>query len=59
MILRRYKESDSDAMYEIITDDRLSKYIKFPNLTKDEELEYIMKCIKDADESNYEKWVIE
>ena len=34
LILRRYKESDIDAMFEIITDERLSKYIKFPNLTK-------------------------
>ena len=42
LILRRYKESDIDAVYEIITDERLSKYIRFPNLTKDEELE----CIK-------------
>ena len=37
LILRRYKESDIDAIYDIITDSRLSKYIKFPNLTKDEE----------------------
>ena len=35
LILRRYKESDIDAIYEIITDERLSEYIKFPNLTKD------------------------
>lgn len=36
LILRRYNENDIDAMYEIITDNRLSKYIKFPKLTKDE-----------------------
>ena len=42
LVLRRYKESDIDAMYEIITDKKLAKYIKFPNLTKEEELE----CIK-------------
>lgn len=59
LILRRYNENDIDAMYEIITDNRLSKYIKFPKLTKDEELEYIKQCINDADESKYEKWVIE
>lgn len=59
LILRRYNESDIDAMYEIITDNRLSKYIKFPKLTKEEELEYIKQCINDADESKYEKWVIE
>ena len=35
LILRRYKESDIDAIYEIITDDRLSKYIKYPKLTKE------------------------
>lgn len=57
--LRRYKESDIDAMYEIITDDRLSKYIKFPSLTKEEEPECIKTWIKEADESKYEKWVIE
>ena len=59
LILRRYKESDIDVMYEIITDERLSTYIKFPNLTKDEELECIRKWIQEADESKYERWVIE
>lgn len=34
LILRRYKESDIDSIYEIITDNRLSTYIQFPNLTK-------------------------
>ena len=58
LILRRYNESDIDAMYEIITDERLSKYIKFPNLTKEEELDCIKQWIKDADESKYERWVI-
>ena len=43
LILRRYKESDIDAIYEIITDERLSKYIKFPNLTKDEEVKKTCK----------------
>jgi len=59
LILRRYNESDLDAMYEIITDDRLSHYIKFPNLTKEEELECIKKWINEADNDKYEKWVIE
>jgi len=59
LMLRRYKESDIDVLYEIITDKRLSTYIKFPNLTKDQELECIKKWIKDADESKYEKWIIE
>ena len=59
LILRRYKESDIDAIYEIISDERLSTYIKFPNLTKEEELECIKNWIKDADESKYERWVIE
>lgn len=59
LILRRYKENDLDAMYEIITDDRLSKYIKFPKLTKEEELACIRQWINNADESKYEKWVIE
>lgn len=59
LILRRYKESDIDAIYEMITDERLAKYIKFPKLTKEEELECIKQWIKDADDSKYEKWVIE
>lgn len=59
LILRRYKESDLDSIYEIITDERLSKYIKFPKLTKEEELECIRRWISDADESKYERWVIE
>lgn len=59
LILRRYKESDIDAVYEIITDEKLSKYIKYPDLTKDEELECISKWISEADYSVYEKWVIE
>lgn len=58
LILRRYKESDIDMQYEIINDERLSKYIKFPKYTKDEELECIKKWIKDANDSKYEKWVI-
>lgn len=58
LVLRRYEEADIDMQYEIITDDRLSKYIKFPDLTKEEELEYIKECIKNADDSKYEKWVI-
>ena len=59
LILRRYRESDIDAIYDIITDKRLSTYIKFPDLTKDEELECIRAWIKEASESKYEKWVIE
>lgn len=59
LILRRYKESDLDSIYEIITDERLSKYIKFPKLTKEEELECIRRWISDADESKNERWVIE
>lgn len=59
LILRRYREDDIDVMYEIITDERLSKYIKYPNLTKEEELECIREWIREADESSYEKWVIE
>lgn len=58
LILRRYVESDIDVLYEIITDSRLSKFIKYPELTKEEELAYIKKCINNADESKYEKWAI-
>ena len=49
LILRRYKESDIDAIYEIITDGRLATYIKFPNLTKEEELECIREWIREED----------
>ena len=58
LILRRYNESDIDAFYEILHDDRLQKYIPFPNLTKDEELEYIRKCMDEVEDSKYEKWAI-
>ena len=58
LILRRYNESDIDAFYEIIHDNRLQKYIPLPNLTKDEELEYIRKCMDEAENSKYEKWAI-
>ena len=59
LVLRRYDESDIDAIYEMITDERVAKYIKFPEITKDQELEKIKTWIKEADESKYEKWVIE
>lgn len=58
LILRRYNESDIDAFYEILHDDRLQKYISFPDLTKDEELEYIRKCMDEVEDSKYEKWAI-
>ena len=47
LILRRLEESDLDAMYEIISDNRLADYIQFPRL------------IKEADVSAEEKWIIE
>ena len=31
LILRRYEETDIDMQYEVLTDNRLAKYIKFPN----------------------------
>ncbi len=58
LILRRYKESDIDMQYEILNDSRLSKFIRFPNLTKEEELECIKDWIKNVEDSKYEKWVI-
>ena len=58
LILRRYEETDIDMQYEVLTDNRLTEYIKFPNLTKEEELECIKNWIKNADDSKYEKWVI-
>ena len=59
LILRRYKESDIDAIYEIITDKRLTEYISYPPYTKEEELECIKAWIKMADDNKKEKWVIE
>ena len=58
LILRRYNESDIDAFYEILHDDRLHTYIPFPNLTKDEENEYIKNCMTEVEESKYERWSI-
>ena len=37
----------------------MAKYIKYPDLTKDEELECIKKWINEADKNMYEKWVME
>lgn len=54
LILRRYEETDIDMQYEVLTDNRLAEYIKFPNLTKEEELECIKDWIKNADDSKYE-----
>ena len=58
LILRRFKIEDVDLQYEIITDKRLAKYIKFPSYSKEQELEAIKKWIAEADESKCEKWVI-
>lgn len=59
LILRRYKEEDIDMQYRILHDKRLQEYIKFPNLTKEEEFDCIKMWISEADSSKYEKWVIE
>ena len=59
LILRRYKESDIDAIYEIITDERLTTYVSYPSYTKEKELECIKKWIEEADTNKKEKWVIE
>lgn len=45
--------------YSILKDEGLHKYISFPDLSKEEELECIKKWISDADTNNHEKWVIE
>ena len=58
LILRRYNESDIDAFYEILHDDRLHKYISFPDLTVEQELEYIKNCMKDVETDKCEKWAI-
>ena len=58
LLLRRYKESDIDMLYKILSDDRLTKYTNFPKYTRLEELQLIKKWINNADNSKYEKWVI-
>ena len=58
LILRRYEENDIEMQYTILTDERLAKYIKFPRLSKEGELECIKKWISEADTSKFEKWVI-
>ena len=58
LILRRYNESDINAFYEILHDDRLHKYIPFPDLTFEEELEYIRNCMKDVETDRCERWSI-
>ena len=58
LVLRRYIENDIDSIYDLITDKRLQTYIKYPKLTKDEELENIRKWIENYDIDKKEKWVI-
>ncbi len=58
LILRRYNETDLNAFYEILHDDRLHMYIPFPDLTMDEELEYIRKCMANVETDKCEKWSI-
>lgn len=58
LVLRRYIENDIDGIYDLITDKRLQTYIKYPKLTKDEELENIRKWIENYDIDKKEKWVI-
>ena len=58
LILRRYNESDIDAFYEIVNDDRLQKYIPFPKLAYEQELDYIKECMKNVENDKCEKWAI-
>lgn len=58
LILRRYNESDINAFYEILHDDRLHKYISSPDLTIEQELEYIRNCMRDFETDKCEKWSI-
>lgn len=43
LILRRWQASDIDVLYEMITDKRLSKFLKIPNITKEDELKRLQK----------------
>ena len=58
LILRRYNDTDLNAFYEILHDDRLHVYVPFPDLTMDEELEYIRKCMANVETDKCEKWSI-
>ena len=58
LILRRFNESDLDAFYEMIHDLRLQNYISFPDLTKEQELDYIKDCMKNVETDKCEKWAI-
>jgi ribosomal-protein-alanine N-acetyltransferase len=58
LILRRYDETDIDAFYEIIHDKRMQRFVSFPDLTKEQELDYIKENIKNAETDKYEKWSI-
>lgn len=58
LILRRYDVIDIDAFFEILHDDRLHKYIPFPNLTYEEELDYIKNIMSNAETDKCEKWSI-
>jgi ribosomal-protein-alanine N-acetyltransferase len=58
LILRRYEENDIDMQYQTLIDERLHQYIKFPNLTREEELKCIKEWISNADIDKHEKWVI-
>lgn len=58
LILRRFNESDVNAFYEILHDDRLHTYITFPDLTIEQELEYIRNCMNNAENDKCEKWSI-
>ena len=58
LILRRWQASDIDVLYEMITDKRLSKFLKIPNITKEDELKRLQKWIIEADDSLNERWVI-
>ena len=55
LILRKHEESDLDAFYEIIHDDRLQTFIPFPDLTEEQELEYIRECLRNVETDRCEK----
>lgn len=58
LILRRYSEEDLDVFYDILHDERLHKYLHFPDLTKKQELDYIKDCVSKVEVDKYEKWSI-
>lgn len=56
LIIRPLKKTDLKLIYNIIDDDRLTKYLNFSNPT--DELTSIKKWINNIIKNDYDKWII-